>query len=134
MERQLSSHYHYHFEVMICRIISDIIIPEEQYHTPSPGMKWGSQFIVILTNFGGLCLCVGQDNSNPVGIFSTGVQDSEDIMLGDDHEKSEVVDNFYDYYGLDYDEDENVGLGELLNDIGPELLQTVSPTLIVGIL
>jgi len=38
-------------------------------------------------------------------------------------------DEFYDYYGLDYGEEEE---GDLLSDLDPELLQTISPTLIVG--
>ena len=42
-------------------------------------------------------------------------------------------DKFYDYYGLDYgDEDNDEGIGDLLSDLDPdpELLQTISPTLI----
>jgi len=39
-------------------------------------------------------------------------------------------DEFYDYYGLDYGDDEEEG--DLFSDLDPELLQTVSPTLIVG--
>ena len=42
-------------------------------------------------------------------------------------------DEFYDYYGLDYgEEDEDAGIGDLLSDLDPELLQNISPTLIVG--
>jgi len=114
---------------------------------PRPGMRWGSKLIVILTNFVGLW---GQEDNKTLEVFGlksgnigSDVQNSSDIMLGavqdkneDDYEESTISeedDNLYDYYGIDYDEeDENLGLGELLNDIGPELFQTVSPTLILG--
>ena len=55
----------------------------------------------------------------------------EDGKVENVHEYEET-DDFYDYYyGLDYD-DEEEGLADLLKDLGPDLLQNVSPTLIVG--
>merc|ERR1719450_670279 len=67
-------------------------------------------------------------------ITTTGTTAQTDQNIGDettnDYDDTDIESYDY-YYGLDYG-DEEVGLADLIADLGPDLLQTVSPTLIVG--
>merc|ERR1719450_194705 len=67
-------------------------------------------------------------------ITTTGTTPQADKNIGDetinDYDDTDIESYDY-YYGLDYG-DEEVGLADLIADLGPDLLQTVSPTLIVG--
>ena len=47
-----------------------------------------------------------------------------------DYEETDNIDDYY--YGLDYNDNEEEGLADLLKDLGPDLLQNISPTLIIG--
>lgn len=93
--------------------------------------------IVILVIFGSTGL------GNEVGDGENNLNESlgdKDVSNGkgqanmtEDELADEEEDEFYDYYGLDYGEgDEDAGIGDLLSDLGPDVLQTISPTLIVG--